>query len=173
MLKNDKIMKTLIIKSISMSKNSITVTLYEKNTKNIIKYSYENNKNNLNLIFKNIIKKVWDCYPSANHGMWKYLQALILEYCKNNNIYISNELNTDISSPIFELFLNELNKCISAKEKFILKTKNGFYLEKKDTSFNFKLNERKLNAYKFTYSEKELFKIINKDNPIYSNILIE
>ena len=54
MLKNDKIMKTLIIKRISMSKNSITVTLYEKNTKNIIKYSYENNKNNMNLIFKTV-----------------------------------------------------------------------------------------------------------------------
>lgn len=166
-------MKKLYIKNISIKKNDINVSVYEKGTQNILKYNYPNNKNSLNIIFVNLIKKVWDCYPSANNGLWCYLQCICLKYCKENNIYVSNKDSLDINSPVFNLFISSLNKHINERQKYVIRTENGFYLEKKNHSFDFKLTERNLNSYKFSFYEKELFKLLNENNPIYSKIIIE
>ena len=141
--------------------------------KNILRYSFPNNKDSLILILSNILKKIWDCYPSANNGLWKYIQAELTSYCKDNNIYITKETCFEENSDIFKHFISKLEGSIKEKKKFFIRSENGFYLEKKDTSFNFKLTERKLNAYKFSFCEKELFKLLMKNDPIFSKIYVE
>lgn len=166
-------MKNLYIKSISIKKNGINIFIYEKDSKNILRYSYPNNEDSLNLIFNQIVKKIWNCYPSANSGLWKYLQMFSIEYCRENNIHLSSETCFGLNSGVFREFLSKLKECTSEKKKFLIRTGNGFYLEKKDSSFNFKLTERKIDSYCFSFCEMELFKLLNKNNPIFAKVLYE
>lgn len=166
-------MKKLYIKSVSLGKNEINVSIYESGSKNILRYGFPNTKDSLILILSNILKKIWDCYPSANNGLWKYIQVELTSYCKDNNIYITKETCFEENSDVFRYFISKLEGSIKEKKKFFIRSENGFYLEKKDTSFNFKLTERKLNAYKFSFCEKELFKLLMKNDPIFSKIYVE
>lgn len=171
MLKIINNMKNITIKHISLKKSEIIVHINSNDTNDIVKEVYPNNKETLFKIYSNIIKKVWVVYPSTNNGLWKYLHSYILQYCKENNIYISDKNNLTLTSDLFNVFLSKLNECVLNKNKFQLKTKSNYYIKKRGKMFTFTITENIIQGYKFTYCEKELFKIENKNNPIFSNII--
>ena len=157
------------IKNVKIGEKHI-VTLYNQTNKSLNKVILTNEGNEaLYKIFYNMVKRNWEPYPSASHGLWKYLQAYIIQYSKDKSIYISDS-NITKESVLFKVFIEKFNEAKKHKEKYVIKTKNDFFLYKKK-DFNFGLSDKN-NRYIFTYPEKELFVILNKNNPIFSNIEI-
>lgn len=164
--------KNTLIKNISRRNKSYhTVTLYKQKTRETNKVDIPSDTA-LYLIFRNMAKRDWNPYPSANNGLWKYLQAYIIRYCKDNSIYISDSVLNE-NGILFNMFFKNFNESITHKETYSIKTvNNNFFVYKKDGNFNFGLTDNHEKSYNFTYAEKELFLLQEKDNPIFSNIQI-